>query len=292
MTHPNPIGIISDEVSQDLEDVIRFAKEFSLDGIELRSVEGKAFKDLTEADVGAVGRRLSDSGLAVAGVATPVFKCELEDSAEIGRHRDLFKRSLEHARRLNCKIVRVFAFLRKGPSTSRDHLKQAAEHFHVLLEAVDGDDLTIGVENEATTLACTGEEMAVFLDELPDPRIGVVWDPCNILFLPGRGQPAREDYSLLADRVRHVHVKDARRENGRATEHCVELGTGDLDFASQFQQLKERDYRGWITLETHWRMQPLTAEQAHLPAGHAFSANAEEPSRICMKQLLALLRPQ
>src|SRR6266478_3598865 len=41
------LSILTDEVSQDLTEVIRFATDLHLEGIELRSLNGKAFKDLT-----------------------------------------------------------------------------------------------------------------------------------------------------------------------------------------------------------------------------------------------------
>jgi len=289
MTKQNPIGVISDEVSQDLDTVIQFAKDFSLDGVEIRSIGGKAFKDLTTADAREIGAKLRDAGLTIAGAATPVFKCELEDKAAIAEHIDMFKRSLDHARLWDCKIARVFTFLRKDPVTKSEHLERAAEHFHSLLDAANGSGVTIGVENETSTLVCTGPEMASIFGLLPDPRIGGVWDPCNILFLAGHEGDPVEEFDRVAKRVSHVHIKDARRENGKPAAHCVEVGTGDVNFESQFRKLRQIDYRGWITLETHWRIQALGEDQTHLPAGYAFSANAEEPSRICMKRMKSFL---
>lgn len=131
--------------------------------------------------------------------------------------------------------------------------------------------------------------MKDFLAALGRPDVGVVWDPCNVLYVPGRGQPTVDDFREIAGRVVHVHFKDAVRKDNVLPTHCVELGTGSLDFPAQLAGLKERDYRGWITLETHWRQKALTAEEQHLPAGYAFSANAEEPTRICLENLRKFL---
>ena len=46
MTFPNSYSIISDEVSQDLPVVRAFVREFTLPGIELRSMNGRANFDL------------------------------------------------------------------------------------------------------------------------------------------------------------------------------------------------------------------------------------------------------
>jgi len=132
--------------------------------------------------------------------------------------------------------------------------------------------------------------MREFLNHLPkSPQLGVVWDPCNVLYLDGTNDPVHTDFPMIADRLCHVHIKDARREGDRAAKTCVEVGTGAIDFPEQFSALKAEGYRGWITLETHWRSIPLDPQSQHLPAGYAFSANAEPASRVCMAHLQRLV---
>lgn len=281
------LAILTDEVSQDLDTVIRFAKELQLDGIEVRSLFGRAFKDLTERDLSDIAKAASDAGLAIAGAASPVFKCNLDSDSEIADHIDLFKRSVEAAQVLGTDIVRVFAFLRRSHPATSDDLKRAASHFPKLLEIVRGTGIRVGIENEASCIVASGAETKEFLSHLaPDPQLTVVWDPCNVLYIPGTNDPVRDDFPMIADRVGHVHFKDAKRpDSGDPAPTCLELGTGAIDFPAQLKMLKDRGYNSWVTLETHWRTVPLDAETQHLPAGYGFSANAEPASRICMAHL-------
>ena len=286
MSHWCRLAILSDEVSQDLDAVLSFAREFALDGIELRSLAGKAFKDLSPAEIAEIALRCRDAGIAVAGCATPVFKCDLDAPADIAAHVDLFRRSLDAAHALGCDLVRVFTFLRRSHPATSDDLARAASHFPILLDLVRGSGVRIGVENEASCIVGTGAETREFLSHLSrDPQLGVVWDPCNVLYLDGTNDPVREDFPLVADRTIHVHVKDARRDGATAAKKCVEFGTGGIDFTAQFAALRAGGYRGWITLETHWRAVALDDAIQHLPAGYAFSAGAEDASRICMAHL-------
>jgi len=291
MPHPFPLAVISDEVSQDLQRVIAFAKEFQLEGIEVRSLFGRAFKDLTPADVRDIGSRLKEAGLKIAGCASPVFKCDIFQPAEVAKHVDLFKRSVEWAVAWKCDLVRVFAFFRKNTPSSGDDLKRAADHFPKLLDAIKGTEVRIGLENESITMAGSGAELVDFFRLVDSPRLGVVWDPCNVVFLPGSGKsdPVANDYPMVADRVLHVHVKDAQRQDGKPPEHCVEVGKGEVNFPVQFAELKKRNYNGWVSLETHWRTIALSAETQHLPGGQVFSADAEPASRICMLNLKKML---
>jgi sugar phosphate isomerase/epimerase len=280
------LAILTDEVSQELDDVIRFAREFSLDGIEVRSLFGRAFKDLTKEDLTRIAKAARDAGLAIAGCASPVFKCNLDAPAEIAEHVELFKRSVEAAHILGTDMVRVFTFLRRSHPATAPDLEQAASHIPQLLECVQGTNIRIGIENEASCIMGNAAETAEFFRHLPDsPQLGVVWDPCNCLYLEGNEDPATEGYELIAPRVIHVHIKDARREGSKPAQTCIEIGTGTMDLPAHMKALKAGGYRGWITLETHWRVVPLDAETQHLPAGYGFSAHAEPASRICMEHL-------
>ncbi|MBI4026630.1 MAG: sugar phosphate isomerase/epimerase [Verrucomicrobia bacterium] len=292
--HLFPLAVISDEVSQEINRVIAFATEFRLDGIEVRSLFGRAFKDLTPADVKEIGARFRDGGLKVAGCASPVFKCDIDKPSDIAAHIDIFKRSVEKAQGWGCDLVRVFAFHRKNMPSPSEDLKRAASHFPKLLEAAKGAGVRIGLENEHTTMVGSGTELRDFLKLLDSfdsgNKVIAVWDPCNAVCMPASGDPMIVDYPLVAGRVGHVHVKDAKRENGKPPDHCAELGTGDVPFPKLFAQLKQRGYKGWVSLETHWRMKALSSEAQHLPAGHSFSADAEPASRVCMAHLVQMLK--
>jgi L-ribulose-5-phosphate 3-epimerase len=284
-----PVAIITDEVSQELPDVVKFAKDFQLDGIEVRSLFGKAFKDFTKADTKEIRSQILDAGFKIVGCASPVFKCSIDQPSEISLHLDIFKRSVEMAYEWDCKMVRVFTFLRKStPSTERD-LEAAASHFKPLLDAVKGTDITIGVENEYSCMVGNGWEGKKFMDLVNSPSAGIVWDPCNVLFMPGSGKPVQDDFPLVADRTIHFHVKDAQRKNGNTPEHCIEVGAGELDFPAQLAALKNGGFRGYVSLETHWRKVQMSKEEAHLPAGYAFSKGGDETSRICMTNLLKMM---
>ena len=284
------LAILTDEVSQDLEAVIRFAREEKLDGIEVRSLFGKAFRDLSHEDLRTIAAATKDAGLAIAGAASPVFKCNLDAPNEIAEHVELFKRSVEAAQILGTDLVRVFAFLRRSHPATSDDLARAASHFGKLFEFVRGTGIRVGIENEASCIVGNAAETAEFWRHLPPNDEGsLVWDPCNCLYLDGEEDPVGEAFDAVAGLVGHVHIKDARRSGSKAAPTCIEVGTGQLDFLRHFRALKTNGYRGWVTLETHWRVVPLDHDSQHLPAGHAFSANAEPASRICIANLRRML---
>ncbi len=284
------LAILTDEVSQDLDVVLRFAREERLDGIEVRSLFGKAFRDLSAAELRTIATRSREAGLAIAGASSPVFKCNLDAPGEVAEHIELFKRSVEAAHILGTDLVRVFAFLRRSHPATSDDLARAASHFGKLFEVVKGTGVRVGIENEASCIMGNAAETAEFWHHLPaNDCATLVWDPCNCLYLAGDEDPVGAPFAQVAGLVGHVHIKDAARIGTAPALKCVELGKGQLDFPAHFSALKANGYRGWITLETHWREIPLDDDSQHLPAGHAFSAHAEPASRICIAHLSRMI---
>lgn len=105
-------AIVTDEVSQDPEVAIRLALRFHLDGLEIRSLWNKGPHELTPIEIVTLRTMIRDAGLAVCAVATPCFKCSLDDPAEVRGHLDILRRCQELCAELETPIARIFTFWR------------------------------------------------------------------------------------------------------------------------------------------------------------------------------------
>ncbi len=295
MTFPEKFSFISDEVSQDLPVLRAFVREFKLPGIELRSFAGRAFKDLTREDVAAIGAAAREEGWKIFGCSTPVFKCALDDAKAIAEHREIFQRSLDVARTLHSDLLRVFTFLRQPNTLEPKRLDRVAEHLLGLAELAKGSGVRIGIENEHSCLTGTVEEMEAILGRLPAATFGAIWDPCNVLYIPGVPAPTADNLTRLAPRLFHVHLKDAIRRTPPAGDPSaliavgMPVGTGDVNWRAHLHALNAAGYRGMLSLETHWRLQKIDEKMLHLPAGYGFSHGGEAASRICFHTLKAIV---
>lgn len=293
MTFPESFTIIADEVSQDLPVLRAFVREFKLPGIEVRSFSGRAFKDLTREDVAALGGAAREDGWKIFGCSTPVFKCGIDDAAAIREHREIFKRSLEVARTLNCDLLRVFTFLRQPDPLEPKRLARIQEQLLGLVELARGSGVRLGVENEHSCFTATAEEMQAVLKGLPADSVGAIWDPCNVLYVPGVPPPRPEQVAQLAPRLFHLHVKDSVRRPPAKPGALLAVGTpvgiGEIDWRATLQALKATGYRGMLSLETHWRLEKIDDAMLHLPAGYGFSHGGEAASRTCLHNLRALV---
>ena len=118
-----------------------------------------------------------------------------------------------------------------------------------LAALAQGEDLTIGLENEHACNVGTATEAKRILTAVQNSHLQLVWDPANAL-VAGE-DPVPDGYALLPkERIVHVHAKDCHME-GRVPVWGP-LGTRSIRWKEQIAALLKDDYRGYISLETHW----------------------------------------
>jgi len=282
------LSVISDEVSQDLERVAKFAKRFNLDGIEIRTVWNMPPQDLVERS-SEIRKIMSKYDLVVPCIASPFFKADLDSEEEYKQHISILRRVIELAKSLDTNLIRIFTFWRKGPLD--EYLDRILSKFEEPLDIVKEEGVIVAIENEPSTHVNNGRRLAQFLDALGNPKyVKALWDPGNDISDPEGEIPYPDGYNYVRGRIVHIHIKDAvRLALGKAEPRPV--GGGDVDYVGQLKALIEDKYEGFLSLETHWRpKKKLTEEQLVKPGGAAFSEMGEEASEVCIKNLMSLIR--
>ena len=100
------LGVITDEVSQDLEEAIQFAQRFQLDGLEIRSVWDRGPFEQTKEDIEKIRELSRAAGLEICCISPPLFKCDMGDRAAYRAHLEGLKRCIEAAHRLGLRAWR------------------------------------------------------------------------------------------------------------------------------------------------------------------------------------------
>ena len=252
------LGVITDEISEDLDTALDVCAELGIKHIELRSVWNTSIVEHDDATVLNIADTIWSRGFSVCGIASPFLKCHIAGDGEaVGkthsasttdRHKQwsILSRSLEIAIRLDSPLVRAFSFWRvDDPQSVRD------EVLEVLLQAtqrVRSAGLLLGLENEYSCNIATGQEAAWYLERIPDETFGLIWDPGNTAALGVAPIPG--DFMAVRDRIHHVHIKDAIRL-GEPAEFTT-IGEGIIGYEEQFRLLAADDYDGVISLETHF----------------------------------------
>jgi len=281
------LAVFSDEVSQDFEVALRLAVKYRLDGIELRSVWDKPVQHLTEAEVERVASLLEKCELSLAAIASPVFKCELDDEAAQRDHVDYLRNCCRIAKRLGTKIIRIFTFWKRGPS--EPVWEKVKRQFAPAVAVAETEGMILGIENEHSTYLATAAETKRFISEIDSPAVRVIWDPCNELHAEEGIKPYPDAYELVKPFMVHLHIKDSARDPKTGAVRVTPVGEGDVDWKGQLRDVLVNSYQGYASLETHWRPKALAEDILNQPGGQGFSESGEYASDLCLRNLMEIL---
>lgn len=277
------LGVITDEVSQSLEEAAAFAKRFELTGVELRSVAGEGPFEWTLKTVKGFQTILKREGLRVIGISSPLFKCDMHDREAIKRHLAGLQRCAEFCDELGCSLIRGFDFWEAGASVS-----ERAERFGPVIEICRKYGLTCALEYDPSVHASTPPLLRELVDAIDAPQVRALFDPGNGIFSRPNSHPFPEDYETLKPVLCHIHIKDALPGPDGVQAVCI--GEGRVNYPALLRRLLADGYSGYLMLETHYRLAArLTEEQLRLPGGQAFSDGAYAASEESMIALRCLI---
>lgn len=278
------LGVINDEISQDLEHSLAVARELGLQHVELRAMWKKNLMDLNDDEKKEARRLLTKYEMKVTDIASPFMKVDAPGfptkigerdtfNARFGykQQQEVLDRAIELARLFESDKIRVFSFWR---------VEKPAEIFDLIVsdlkravEKAKKSKITLVLENEHECNIATAAESVKLLAAIPDPFFGLNWDPGNAFAAGEKAFP--DGYNLLPkNRILHMHVKDVKRDPKTGKSEWQAMGKGEIDYVGQFKALARDGYRHVLSLETHWRVP---------------SKDAEESTRISMKGFKELL---
>lgn len=257
-----PIAAITDEFSPNLARTLPYLREIGMTGAELRVVNGKNIMDLTDDELQRAKDLLTEAGLTVISIASPLLKCVLPNAPDVDSRfqHDIFaskhtfadqprlaERAFQIAKLFQAKIIRVFSYWRT--TRPEECFEAIARALNQLAQQAAADDLIIGLENEHACNIGTAAESAKMLAAVEHPNLKLVWDPANAMV--GGENPFPGGYGLLPKhRIAHVHAKDCHMEGDKPV--WGPLGTRHVDWKGQIAALVSDGYQGHISLETHW----------------------------------------
>lgn len=277
-------AVITDEISQDLREACALAARFSLDGVEIRTVEEKNPFQMSPTDVHRVKKICDDYGLSICGIASPFFKCNIEDEQGIRAHLEGLKRCAEAAHIWGTDLVRGFTFWYTEPCD----WQRVAGYFEPVMEIAQQEQLRIAIESEPSVNTKNMRTLYEFLKLLSCPRIGALFDAGNEVTDLHCPPPYPTGYELLKPYIMHIHVKDIKG-SPRGTENysTAMLGEGDVDYDGLFRQIKADGFNQWVSVETHYRIiaEKLSNEELTRPGGSAFSKGGYAATEAYLKVL-------
>lgn len=278
------LGIITDEVSQDFEAALRFAKKHGLGCVELRSAWEKGPFEFTPADIEKIRALSEQYSLPVIAISSPFYKCSYFDTDVVREHVKSFERSVGYAQTLGAKYIRCFDFLRDERVT-HSNVKKAYE---VPIGFCEKSGLQILIESEPTANSYNCETLAALVEYIGHPCVRSLYDPGNNIYATEE-IPYPDGYRLIRGTMAHIHIKDAVRTERKAI-GCP-VGKGEVDYAGLFRELFRTGYSGAVMLETHYKPEcEIPEEVLHNPKGSAISYMGDVASAECLSGLKQIMK--
>jgi sugar phosphate isomerase/epimerase len=270
---PFRLSVIADEISQDFDHACNVAaNEFGLSWVEIRNIDGKSPVDFTDKQIADAQASLKKYGLRVTDIGSPLFKVDFPGAPSKNAKRDEFgnnttfkdqeavlEKMIKLCKAFDTDRIRCFDFWRiqdQAPWREKIDAK--------LREAADRckkDNLLLVIENEPACNTATGAEAAALLKSVTNSNFGLNWDPANS-GMAGVAQPYPVEWNMLpAKRIMHCHCKDfGPNDAGKIV--WLPVGKGKMDWVGQFKALKAADYKGGVSMETHWHGTGITPEES------------------------------
>ncbi|MDO4608337.1 MAG: sugar phosphate isomerase/epimerase family protein [Clostridia bacterium] len=278
---PFKLGIITDEVTQDIFEANAFACRHGLDCIEIRSLNDRSPFDFFDSDIDQIMQAAQKYNLQICAVSAPLFKCDFNDIRTTETHIEKFEKCAIRANKMGAKYVRGFDFWESGVS-----LVERVEKFIKIAEICEKYDIICVLESDPAVHSSTPHKLAKLLKEINNQRIRALFDPGNEVWVTEKA--STDAYEVLKPYIAHIHVKDADIIDGKPD--AVKVGTGIVDYPALFKRLINDNYSGAVVLETHYRKNiELTEEQLKRPGGSVFSLGAYDASEESMVELKKII---
>ena len=234
----------ADEISPELDEQLGTLTGESIRFLELRSVWDKNVLDLTDNEVRKVGTAMSERGIGVSSVGSPIGKVPINQN--FAPHLERFRRALRVARVLESPYVRVFSFFMpegEDPAVYRD---EVLERMGTLAREAEDAGIVLVHENEKEIYGDVPGRCLDILTQVDSPYLRAAWDAANFVQC-GVERPYQEGYDSLRPYLEYVHVKDALSGSGTV----VPAGEGDGEIRETISALRASGFDGFFSLEPH-----------------------------------------
>lgn len=257
------LGVIIDEISDDVEAALRFVQGYGLRWVEVRKVWGEFITESNDATVRKLRDLLKKYKMSAGMLCSAHLKTTYPGSDPLPIDRDQFQlfnlsykdqpalleRSIGRAKDIGAPYVRIFSFWRtKEPAKLFDNI---AEDLTKAAEMAARMKMKLALENEHSTNIASGAETGQIMQRVDHPAIGVNFDPGNAFVIGDRPYP--DGYSKLPKkRLWHTHVKDAVRDPKTRKHTWKPIGKGEIDYPGYLRALLKDGFDQMISLETHY----------------------------------------
>lgn len=240
------------------DQITQFAADHGYKGLEIRGIQREL--DLVKSPIfsSATARsltlaRMKEKGLRFVGLgssSTLHFKEAVKRKAQL----DEGKRFIDLAEQLKCPYVRVFPNNFPKEQTKEETMDLIKSGLLELSAHAKGSGVEVLMETHGDLVYLA--DLESIMKEVNSPKIGLIWDISNMWTVTG--EAPTKVYPALKKYIRHVHVKDAIKEEGKL--RYTFLGKGQVPIFEGIDLLARDNYKGYYSFEWEKLWHPEIAE--------------------------------
>ena len=233
------IYAFADEANPLIDGQIAAMTRNGLNGLEVRGVDGTNVAEISLEKAQEVRAKMDAAGLETWSIGSPIGKIDIEKD-DFEAHMDKFRHTLEVAKILGAKNIRLFSFFIPEGKNPADYKDEVIRRLNCFVEAAAGTGIDLCHENEKgiygdIAVRCLEIHQAV-------PQLKAIFDPANYIQC---GQNTLEAWEMMKPYVKYMHIKDALSDG-----NVVPAGKGEGNLPAI---LKDFQAQGGaeLTIEPH-----------------------------------------
>ncbi|HQI13348.1 MAG TPA: Gfo/Idh/MocA family oxidoreductase [Candidatus Woesebacteria bacterium] len=266
------ISINSDEISDNIDESIKFLIHHKVKFIEIRTINGENILNIPNQKIKKIAQKIKKSGLKVSAIASPLFKWYLYPQTKKGQI-DTFafspnlndeqkiryiSKAITVANIFETKLVRVFSNLKQKGVTVENLYEDKI--FDLMLTSFSKSGITPLLENEPVCLVSQKIDYLNTLKRYKKNGLMAWWDIANSYDVDGFIDNVY--IKQVAPLLKYIHIKDEIKSE---TKVYVPMGTGIINYKRIFSDLNDViTQKAFISLETHVASEKKEATLASL----------------------------
>lgn len=237
------LSAFADEIDPRLDVQMDVLEQHGISYIETRGVGGKNITEYSPEEVREIKKQLDDRGFRISAIGSPIGKIGITD--DFGPHMESFKRTLEIAKILETRYIRMFSFYIPEGDKPEKYRDEVMDRWRQFLEAAEGTGIMLLHENEKGIYGDTPQRCLDLVKAMDSANLKLIFDPANFVQCDVVTYP--EAYELLREHVVYMHIKDAVYSDHRV----VPAGQGDGRVKDILESLYKSGFDGFLSIEPH-----------------------------------------
>ena len=241
------LAIVSDEISRDFEQAVKFGVEWGIQDFELRYLNSGRVPFVSNEEVDKVIRLKDENDLNISAISPGLFHISLRDEVQLKLQiEEQIYESFRLAERLDTRNVIIFGFKKysREPETNYVQIVHIMGRMASLAEKYG---FFLLLKNSPDSWANTGANTAKILNDVNSKNLKANWDLANALWA---GEiPYPYGYLTIRKHIHSIHVKDLR-ERKKGQHEVVIIGEGSIDWKGQLKAVTFKTKIHYLTIET------------------------------------------